>query len=147
MLWFLGELTLYRLLKCPVKKSKIGPQFVAFLRFSRCRRTLSLSGGGLVPSSLVHAADQLILSAPSTTVATETLRVCVVFFFARVLLLGIGCWGRDAFQSNLLLGCGSPPSPRAEERGCRWRSPVLMMFGQHGAPCHGHHFAALQGKY
>lgn len=50
----------------------------------------------------------------TTTVATETWREglgeCVV-------LLGIGCWGLDAFQSNLLLGCvGAFPPMRGEER-------------------------------
>lgn len=83
---------------------------MVFLRFSLCRRTLSLSGGGLVPSSLVHAADQLILSAPSTTVATETLRVCVVFLRVCVFY----CWGLVAggeMRSNQTCywGVGAPP--------------------------------------
>lgn len=78
-----------------------------------CSSSLSTGEQWCSHPSLVHSADQITLSA-TTTVATETWRerlgVCVV-------LLGIGCRGRDAFQSNLLLGCVSaPPTPPREGR-------------------------------
>lgn len=148
MLWFLGELTLYRLLKCPVKKSKFWTSICGVsevqplpphpLALWQRPRPL-IAGSRRRPTHSVCPQHHSCHGNPA----------CVCGFFARVcaLLLGIGCWGRDAFQSNLLLGCGSPPPPRVEERGCRWRSLVLMMFGQHSAPCHCHHIAALQGKY
>lgn len=55
---------------------------------------------------LVHSADQIILSATTTTVATETLHECLGVC---VVLLGIGCRGLDVFQSDLLLGCVRAP--------------------------------------
>lgn len=92
--------------------------------------------------SVACSADQIILSTPCTTVATETPPMRV---WERVRYCwGIGCRGLDAFQSNLLLGCGSPPPPtqlphaptrvppwrksekeRLEDRGCRLLGQTL----------------------
>lgn len=68
--------------------------------------------------SLARSADQIILSAPCTTVATETLCECLCVRYC----WGIGCWGLDAFQSNLLPGCGSTPpwKNRAREKKREW---------------------------
>lgn len=98
-------------------------------------------GAGMLPLqppsqrhySLVHSADQIILSATTTTVATETLHECLGVC---VVLLGIGCRGLDVFQSDLLLGCvRAPPHPsiRGGERALLWQCyPVMVMFKQLG---------------
>jgi len=64
--------------------------------------------------SLARSIDRIIPSTPCATVATETL--CVRVYECVWYCWGIGCRGLDAFQSNLLLGCGGPPSGKGRKR-------------------------------